>query len=342
MNRHFFLFVLFSVLFVCGKAEAQRRFRVAEYNVENLFDTIHAHGFDDYGFTPSGNHRWTSGRYWYKLGQLARTIAELGELKPADIIMLCEVENDSVIYDLTKRTILNRLGYEFIISHSRDVRGINVALLYQPMSFMPIICDSLRITPLDNVRPTRDILHICGMTVSGDSLDVFLVHMPSRSGGKRQTEAWRRKVASALKTFSDSVIAARQTPNIVIMGDFNDEATDKSIRKSLGAIYKYNNVYSLQSSDLIVLPSNCADKRVGGTYLFRKKWYELDHIIVSGNFFSKSAGLRLSCPNTYIYSAPHLTEKDGDRGIKPKRTFLGTSYHGGLSDHLPIYVDFEY
>lgn len=343
MNRFLCFFVFMFALATCGRADAQSRFRVAEYNVENLFDTVHEEGMQDIEFTPMGKLRWTSGRYWYKLGQLARTIAGLGELKPADVVMLCEVENDSVVYDLTRRTLLCRLGYEYIISHSQDVRGIDVALLYQPLSFMPIMHDSLRIASEKNFRATRDILHVCGIAVSGDTIDLFLVHMPSRGGGRRHTEPWRRKVAASLRAFADSVMYTRNAPNVIIMGDFNDEAVDKSIRESLGAVlYKYNNVYSSQSSELVVLPARCSDKSIKGTYRFRKKWYELDHIIVSGNFISKRDGLRLVSPTANIFAPPHLTEKEGRHGIRPKRTFSGSFYRGGISDHLPVFVDFVY
>lgn len=336
MNRT--LAILFISFVIFPVSWSQNRFRIVEYNVENLFDTIHTEGFQDEEFTPSGNHKWAAKLYWKKLGTLARTIADIGSLQPADIIMLCEVENDSVMYDLTKRTLLRRIGYEYIISHSLDERGINVALLYQPTSFMPLSTDSIRIFPPQGVRRTRDILHVTGICVSGDTLDLLMVHMPSRSGGRRQTEKWRCRVADSVGVYCDRIYSLRTNPNIIILGDFNDEADSKSIRKKIKAVPKTK--ISSEEKELIILPSTSSNTEIEGTYFFRNRWYELDHFIVSSNLFRKSQGLRLKEKVTHIFSKPFLLEK----GItpKPKRTFKGNFYNGGLSDHLPIYIDLVY
>ena len=83
---------------------AQERFRIMEYNVENLFDTIPEPSCDDVAFTPQGEQQWDTRRYWAKQGRLARVIAAAGGDAPIELVGMVEVENDSVLYHLTRRT----------------------------------------------------------------------------------------------------------------------------------------------------------------------------------------------------------------------------------------------
>ena len=85
---------------------AQSRFRVMHLNVENLFDCQHDSLKEDSEFLPDGFKHWTFTRYWKKLNQIAQTIAAVGEGQLPDIISLCEVENDSVMHALTRRSAL--------------------------------------------------------------------------------------------------------------------------------------------------------------------------------------------------------------------------------------------
>ena len=199
MNSHWLRFVLAAVCLVVfvGSACGQTRpFGVMTYNVENLFDTCHDAGFDDYEFLPMAERQWDTRRYRTKLSRLARVIASAGGAQPLALVGLCEVENDSVVYDLCHRTRLARLGYDFVVTHSRDVRGIDVALLYQPLRFRPIAVKAVRVEPPGEYgRHTRDILHVTGLLPTADTLEVFVCHSPSRLGGLRVADDYRRQVA---------------------------------------------------------------------------------------------------------------------------------------------------
>lgn len=294
-------------------AYARGPFRVACWNVENLFDTIPAPHGGDADFTPDGFYHWDARRYWSKLGRLSRTLSGMGGAEPCALIGLVEVENDSVVYDLTRRTSLARLGYEAFLSHGPDVRGINVALLYQPLLFQPVSHDTLRVAPLTpEARPTRDILHVAGRLVTGDTLDVFVVHLPSRRGGKA-ADRYRLAVTQALAACADSIQHQRTCPLILMMGDFNAPASDPVFRTSLSA-------YTPLTSSL------------PGTYYFRQEWSQIDHFVVGDTLIRRFA------PAASVYKAPHLLRATDTDSI-PKRTFLGTHYQGGLSDHLPIILN---
>jgi hypothetical protein len=74
------------------------------YNVENLFDTQDDPEKDDTEFLPDGKRHWTESRYYHKLQQIAKVISAAGEWDTPALIGLCEIENDSVITHLLRRT----------------------------------------------------------------------------------------------------------------------------------------------------------------------------------------------------------------------------------------------
>lgn len=325
-------------------------FRVMTYNVENLFDTLHDAGFNDEEFLPGSNRRWNSPRYWGKQQKLARTIAAAGGAVPVDLVALCEVENDTVVNHLCRRTILRRLDYAYLVTQSKDARGIDVALLYQPFRFRLLHAESLRI-PFDASygRSTRDILHAAGMLQTGDTLDVFVCHLPSRRGSNKSTRNFRYTAARTLRHKIDSVSNCRKNPLLITLGDFNDEHTDISINKMLNA-HPYTSQTAETASpetspgtqQLYVLSANLRAKPdIRGTYKYQGRWNQLDHIIVNGQLLCPSSRLHTTPARCRIFAPPFLTEPDkSDGGVKPFRTYLGPIYHGGFSDHFPLVADF--
>ena len=147
-------FIIFLLSFSPVRAQV-----FVELNCENLFDTRHDEGKQDTEFTPEGPRRWTRSRYWRKLNAIGQEILSCSEQLP-DLVALVEVENDTVLHDLTRRSLLRGAGYHYLMTESPDVRGIDVALLYHPARFRPLCFDCLRVTPLPDMRPTRDILYI--------------------------------------------------------------------------------------------------------------------------------------------------------------------------------------
>jgi predicted extracellular nuclease len=315
---------------------AQRRvpFKVMFWNTENLFDTVHDEGKNDTDFTPEGKMHWNNHRLYRKMDNMARVIAAAGDSLPPDIIGMCEVENDSVMTALTKRSTLATLGYRYIMTESADRRGIDVALLYQRERFKPIATE--RIRP-ENLL-TRDILHVCGLTLSGDTLDVIVAHLPSRRSGK-ESEAARMKVAGCIKNASDSLMEERQRPHIIIMGDFNDYPTDRSISAGICAAKPTATPDARKLYHLFLDKEH--RKRGRGSYKYQGEWGYLDHIIVSGLLLDSSESMHTSPEHSGELRLPMLlTEDTKCGGTKPLRTYIGPSYNGGVSDHLPVYADF--
>lgn len=339
---------LLAVLPLMGYAQ-ESRYRIMEYNVENLFDTIRSVLTDGIEFTPEGNHQWNTKRYWRKLSDISKTIASAGGKQPVDLVTLIEVENDSVVADLVHKTRLWRIGYEYMITHSKDTRGINIALLYQPHRFRPLTKDSIRVNP-ENAkkgRPTRDILHVSGEIPTGDTLDIFVCHLPSRRGGKYAMQ-YREAIAKELRNAADSVMHTRRRPQIVITGDFNAYYPEKVFTEGLlvktinkdGEDYQPHNLY-------LMTHKMKARNDITGTYKFQGEWSQLDQIIVSGTLLSRGKGntngLCTTPQDCKIVDFEYLLQKDkSGNGVHPYRTYLGPYYQGGYSDHLPVIIDFYF
>lgn len=291
-----------------------RSLRVMEWNVENLFDTVHDEGFQDQEFLPTSERRWTSHRCWQKMTELAKVIAAVGEEGGIpDIIGLCEVENDSVLTMFTRRSVLRHLGYHYVITHSEDQRGVDVALLYQPVRFGLIDSRSIRVPSKEHgFRPTRDFLHVRGrvLTSTGvDTLNVIVVHLPSRAGGS-EGDRNRALAARTLWAVADSIVGSGG--RLLVMGDFNASSSDRIFRRT---------------------PLLCTDDpHDAGTYCFQGFWEWLDHIYVSTEIQTRGKARTVRFP--------WLLEENKTYGCEmPWRTYRGPAYHGGVSDHLPVLLD---
>ena len=293
---------------------------LVELNCENLFDCKHDTLKQDTEWLPDGKRRWSPARYWRKLNHIGQEILSCQEEGVPDLVALVEVENDSVLFDLTHRSLLRGAGYEYLMTQSPDVRGIDVALLYQPMTFRPICYDYFDIIPLAGMRPTRDILYVQGETLKGDTLHVFVVHAPSRYGGDKQTHPNRRLIAERL------IGAIRQLPadaKVIIAGDFNDEATDPALR-----FLEDNGLHN-------VTAKATGSHGAKATYRYQGLWQSIDHVFVSGVLLD-------SVERSFINDAPFLLEEDKKYGgVKPLRTYNGYRYQRGFSDHLPLIVRFN-
>ncbi|WP_455586754.1 endonuclease/exonuclease/phosphatase family protein [Bacteroides sp.] len=332
-----FLFLYASRL----AAQADSPFRVVFWNTENLFNTHHDSLKNDYEFLPDALRHWNYSKYKKKLVNVARGITAVGEWNPPVLVGLCEIENDSVMLDLVRYSPLKEHGYRYVMTHSPDERGIDVALLYQRDRFKLLFHRSISVGTFNSHRPTRDILHVCGLLSTGDSLDVFVVHLPSRSGGAKASEPYRLFVAKKIRSEADSILASRIHPQLIIMGDFNDYPENKSIKEVLAAIAPPHHPIPLKLYHLLARKAK-ADKYKFGSYKYQGEWGLLDHLIVSGTLLDTSSPFYTNEKKANVARLPFLmTDDDKYGGQQPFRTYYGMKYLGGYSDHLPVYVDFE-
>ena len=322
------IFLTFLLLLSSFLSMAQTRLTIVELNAENLFDTQHDSLKNDYEFLPDSPRHWTRTKYWQKLNRIGQTIISCGEDSSGwslpDIVGLCEVENDSVLFDLTRRSLLRKARYEYVMTASDDVRGIDVALLYSPFSFRLIKADTIRVLPLSEMRPTRDILHVEGEIENGDTLHIFLLHAPSRMGGELYSRPFRKHVMERLCSAIDSLRSQYANPKLLVMGDFNDYADSPSLQLA----YEHG-LFNVATG---------AHGRNGakGTYRYHGEWGSLDQILVSEN-------LRSWVKDCRINDAPFLLEKDTKYGgVKPRRNYNGMRFNNGFSDHLPLVLHLQH
>ena len=306
------------------------------WNVENYFDPFDDPLKNDNEFTPRAERHWTWSRFEAKRDGIAQTILAAGDVwgeLPA-LVGLCEVENRMVVSQLVRKTVLEELGYGFVHRESPDERGIDVALLYRKDLLHVLAVDSLRVPGV----VTRDILYVVLKKmpdqVGHDAFDqvghdedretrharldrasldkdgllhVFVVHLPSKRGGARASDDRRDAALGVLQGAVDSLLALDSTSRILVMGDFND--TDPALAG-------------------LSEPAFATTGYPPGTLKYHGRWERIDHF-----FLSPAAGPA----EMRIFAPPFLLEADKAwLGQKPRRTYVGPRYNGGLSDHLPI------
>ena len=306
--------------------------RIMFYNVENLFDTFDDPAINDDEFTANGEKNWSYYRYKEKLNHIAKIIIAVGGWEAPALIGLCEIENFQVLMDLTTETPLKKYGYHIVHENSGDPRGIDVAIIYRPEKLVKITHKPINID--DNSFVTRDILYASFSYQDKDTIHFFINHWPSRYGGKEFSEKKRVKVASVLRSKTDSLFLANENPKILIMGDFNDEPSDQSLAITLSAKPVTSSIDSKQLYNL-----NFQDFHSGkGTLVYKEldhTWFLFDQMIASGAII-QGQGLVTKGKKNSIFD-PEWLLKDN----RPYRSYQGPIYRGGFSDHLPIFIDLQ-
>lgn len=311
-------------------------FMIAFYNVENLFDTKDDPVTDDAEFLPNGKYKWSEEKYKAKSDNIAKVITALNDDKGADIVGLCEIENAGVITDLLNHPALKKMDYGIVHRESPDMRGIDVAMIYKKKSFRVIGTTAINvdISAFDS-RPTRDIILVTGVTSTRDTLYIFLNHWPSRRGGAAESQPRRELAATVLRKAADSILLRVPDARLVLMGDFNDNPTDASISKILGAT---RNPDLSQQHSLYDPANNFNWKEGEGSEFYRGDWSRFIQIILSTSLLKNSLDQDNAFHDIYLFKPTWiLTEDKAYQQMIPYRTFEDQQPIG-YSDHLPVYV----
>ena len=331
---------LFAVLLAAGFA--QKPYKVVFYNFENLFDTINDPGVNDTEFTPEGPKKWNSYKYNKKIGNLERVLFDIAS---ADqdfpiVIGVSEIENRSVMEDVIATPKLAKGNYRIVHFDSPDARGVDVGFYYRPDVFKLEGSAAVPFHMPDNPDfRTRDFVTMWG-TIEGEPFYFVVCHWPSRLGGQAASEPKRLAAATRVRELVDSVQQANPATKVVVMGDLNDDATDRSIVECLGAKGKLNEVtYGDMFNPFIAML-----KAGYGSLAYRDDWNLFDNIIVSENLATGSTGelklQRVGDTKFYggIFRRPYMIQKEDQYKGYPLRTFVGNNFQGGFSDHLPVYI----
>ena len=354
MKKTLYIIAALALLALPRTADAQKHksYVIGFYNLENLFDTYHDEGKNDYEYLPDGANEWTEEKYAKKLKNMARVIADMRKDNGAwhAVLGVSEVENRHVLEDLVSEPAIADANYQIVHYDGPDRRGVDCALFYRPEVFKYITSESIPFTfepsRIDwsawteeekEAFRTRDILMVRG-TIDGEMFAFFVCHLPSRLGGKGADLRPRGAEIAYMRAME----LQEEFPGIkiVVMGDMNDNPTDISMTEYLhGKEFRddlddedffnpflsmikagYSSLYYRGAGNIfdIVMVNKALADAEDDTFeiqpILKKKFY--------GRIFSK----------------PYMTNQSGQYKGTPFRTFSNGAFVNGYSDHYPTYI----
>ena len=336
--------MLCVALFTVASLSAQDKpYSVVFYNLENLFDIYNDPETHDDEFTPQGVKQWNETRYQKKLWNMERVLFDIAaQQKDYPIVIgVSEIENRSVLEDLISQPKLKGGNYRICHYDSPDARGVDVAFLYRSDVFKLEGSDNIKlhVEGLPNFR-TRDLVVMWG-TIEGEPFYFLVSHWPSRLGGKEASQFKRDACAKQIREIKDSLLRENPATKVVVMGDFNDDATDASIVEVMGA---KASVKELEPGDFFN-PYNEMLRAGLGTLAYQDEWNLFDNICVTENLVNAENGkLKIIKGKKFygnIFTRPYMLQLEGQYKNYPLRTFVSNNFQDGYSDHLPVFIFFE-
>ncbi len=336
-----FLFFLFFIIQNPHCQNSTYKIRtIAFYNVENLFDTINNPETYDDDYTRKGKNSYTSDAYWKKIYNTGKVISNIGYETSKNspvIIGLAEIENRAVLEDLVHSKPLKNNNYKILHFDSPDIRGIDVALLFQEKYFTPLSHNNFEVKLWDEEGKrifTRDILLVNGL-LENDLIHIIVNHWPSRRGGQKRSNSKRVKAAYITQQIIEEIRLENTNAKIIVMGDFNDDPIDDSLKKGLLSVEKYLNM----NQDLLFNPMEKMYKQGLNTLGYRDGINLFDQILMSADCIAINKNY-----DTYkfykagIYNPSYIITQKGKYKGYPFRSFQNNHFSGGYSDHFPVYV----
>ena len=309
---------------------------VGFYNLENLFDTIDDPIKQDEEFLPDGANQWNTEKYVNKLHNMAYAISTIGLDYTPDgvaVLGLSELENRHVLEDLVAQPELIGRNYQIVHYESPDRRGVDVGLIYNPKYFKVTGTKSYRtVVPNDPEFITRDQLLVSGL-FDGEMMHFIVMHWPSHYGGEKRSLPGRVAAATLCRHIADSLLNDDPNAKVIMMGDFNDYPTNKSITKYLGASGDmkhlkdgefYNPMYELHRNGI-------------GTNYYNDVPGVLDQTIMTKCLLPTDYST-YQFKNAKVHNKEFLKQHGGKYNGFPFRTFGSGVWMGGYSDHFPVYV----
>jgi len=289
------------------------------YNVENFYppnqETIGFNNWDDY-------------KYHLKIRKITNVLRfveeDFGQLP--SVIGLAEIGAWSVLEDLIKDDSPIK-DYQIIYEPSNDSRNLSVALLFDKTKLILESYQTLKFQ-LDEEKEfdTRDILHT-EFLYQGKKLHILVVHLPSKrnqDAKKAQRDYIIDKLKETIQNLSD------KNESVILMGDFNENPDNEALQ---GLLYKNNGEKILSNPFETFFKNNQFSTYHG------KKGVCFDQIIYTEQSLIEQ--FKLSNIQAEIYNSPRLRNKDNKNHKYPHRTYSGSRYMGGYSDHFPVVLRLE-
>lgn len=332
------MYKLLFLLLLCINAFSQN-FKVASYNVENLFDLTKQNS-EYKEFIPNTKSNWNNATFNIKLNNVIKVIKEID----ADIIALQEIENKAVLLQLFKR--LPQYKYYSFAKYPRSAVG--VAFLSKIK-----IKDNRQIDVKFRNKLFRPILEST-FELNNQEFKIFNNHWPS----KAVAESYRVTYAKELQ---DRLNKLPKDYDYILLGDFNsnyDEMFSIKSNKKLNntqGITGINQILNTSFNNKLISYNDISkiDRRVhinlwqeqSNKNRFSNKYRggnnTPDNIILSAALFDTK---KISyIPNSFEVFKPNYLYKNNyiNRwqmlGNHSNRKHKGEGY----SDHLPIFATFS-
>jgi len=328
----------YLILFLFPLFLLSQPFKIATYNVQNLFDDrVQGTEYDEY---IPGKHNWSTRMMQIKIDHTAEVLCELD----ADIVGLQEVENDYVFSLLVKRLKRVGCGYGYAtISHKKG-SSIQVALL----SRFPIL--KSRDLQVSYAPRVRNILEV-RVEVQGKPLTLFVNHWKSKS--RKGYESKRIVYAKALEK---RIMSLPEGEEYIVLGDLNSNYdAHLTLKKRLDdthGIRGINHILKTIRGDHLIEKSEIIHGKKGEHFNlwqelpYRERWSHkfygnrstLDHILLPPSLFDKKNIDYVNHSFAVFRSDTLFTRKGYVNGWQMK----GSRHMGkGYSDHLPVYAYFD-
>ena len=302
------------------------------YNVENLFFPVDYREIKNkQGFI--GLKNWTKGRYLeklYKIGDVLEQIKQQHGKYPI-LMGISEVQGEKPLKDLMQVPPFSPF-YDFVHFDSLDERGIDVALIYNTLEIQILHSETMTYIfeiPDDNEEnydTTRDILY-CKIKYHDQLMHVYVLHLPS----KRERDINKPKRDYILQELKKSIENRihEEDGSIIILGDFNTNPDDDGIVNLLT-----NNGEKNLVNPFLDIYRN----RIFSTFHYNHGLL-FDQILISDDFFKEQSKIRFS--NAEVFTSEKIKSTDKRFRGRPFRTYAGTRYLGGYSDHFPVIVQLK-
>jgi len=318
---------------------------IAFYNLENLFDTIHDEGKNDYEYLPDGGMKWTSLKYENKVKNMAYAVSQLGtdyDPRGAACIGVAEVENIGCLYDLCAEAN-SKYGRRLkpILLEGPDRRGVDVGFLYDSIMFKPSKVNGFELKAhYADGGEIKTRLQLC---VSGylmgdgrpEKIHVIVNHWPSRYGGELSSRPGRDTAAMLVKSICDSIYMKEPKAKIIIMGDLNDDPYNHSCKDVLKARKHREEV---EPQGYFNTMWQMLDRGIG-SLAYNGSWNLFDQIIINEPLMNETLESgKWTYWKAQIFNKPFLTVQEGKDKGTPFRTTKGGVWQNGFGDHYPTMI----
>ena len=338
-----FMFVSILMLGICfclascavsvkKDVSAKGSISLVSWNVQTFFDG-EKDGCEYDEFKKAGN--WNREKYSVRLERLCNSIAAMD----ADIFVLIELENESVLQDISNcfagGSWKTKDFWKYSCFAKPEDSGIGIGILSR-LELSDFTTHALDIRTQRSEEPS--LRYLLEVTVDCGEKDfvLFANHWKSMSGGEAETEIWRDWQESVLACRIAELNNGGALPPVVICGDFNRDVSKFALTeggvllRGAGVVETWDTGTGAGAENVVKvyspwLTENGAYSTDIGSYYFKEKWERIDNIFVSDNI-----NLTYFEP---VARSPWATED--------KFPFEYKLYSGeGYSDHLPLMCRF--